>query len=303
VRVVSFLPSATEIIFALGAQDCLVGVTDKCDFPPEAKAKPVVVTSNLPTEGLSSAEIDAAVRNHLQRGEPLFRLDAGLLKKLRPDLIIAQAVCDVCAAAHREVATALGAVPEAKVLWLNPSTLGEVLNDIVRVAEALGVRERGEKLVAQLRNRLEAVQTKTQKVNRRPRVWVAEWVDPPFCCGHWVPEMVEIAGGVEGLGKKGQPSRRIAWEEVLAWQPEVIVLAPCGYRLEETLRDAETLRNLPDWTNLPAAQNNRIYAIDGNLISCPGPRLVDGVELLAHLLHPDRFPAPNLHKAFLRCNI
>jgi len=302
-RVVSFLPSATEIIFALGAESCLVGVTDKCTYPPEAQGKPIVVTSVLPTEGLSSAEIDAAVRSHLERGEPLFRVNTTLLKELCPDLIIAQSVCDVCAAANHEVAVALQAVPDAKVLWLNPSTLDDVLNDILRIAEALGVRERGEKLVAELRNRLEAVRVKTQKVNHRPRVWVAEWVDPPFCCGHWLPEMVEIAGGVEGLGKKGQPSRRIAWDEVVAWQPEVIVLAPCGYRLEQTLRDAERLRDLPNWTKLPAVQNGQVYAADGDFFSCPGPRLVDGVELLAHLLHPDQFPAPALPDAFVRCII
>jgi len=302
-RVVSFLPSATEIIFALGLESCLVGVTDKCTYPPEAKRKPVVVTSVLPTDGLSSAEIDAAVRSHLERGEPLFKVNTNLLKALRPDLIIAQAVCDICAAAHREVNTALQVVPDAKVLWLNPSTLDDVLNDILRIADVLGVRERGEKLVKQLRNRLEAVWAKTQAVNYRPRVWVAEWVDPPFCCGHWLPEMVEIAGGVEGLGKKGRPSRRINWDEVLAWQPEVIVLAPCGYSLEQTLRDAETLRNLPNWKNLPAVQKGRVYAADGDFFSCPGPRLVEGVELLAHLLHPDSFPAPDLPEAFLRCNI
>ncbi len=302
-RVVSFLPSATEIVFALGAQDYLVGVTDKCDFPPQAKEKPVVVTSNLSTEGLNGAEIDAAVRSHLKRGEPLFRVDTTLLKSLRPDLIIAQAVCDVCAAAYHEVNAALQAVPEAKVLWLSPSTLDDVLNDILRIAEALGVRERGKKLVAQLRNRLEAVRAKTQKVNHRPRVWVAEWVDPPFCCGHWLPEMVEIAGGVEGLGKKGKPSRRIAWDEVLAWQPEVIVLAPCGYRLDQTLRDAERLRDLPNWTKLPAVQNGQVYAADGDFFSCPGPRLVGGVELLAHILHPDQFPNPALPNAFVRCII
>jgi len=302
-RVVSFLPSATEIVFALGAEDFLVGVTDKCDYPAEAKGKPTVVTSVLSTEGLSGAEIDAAVRSHLERGEPLFRVNTALLRDLNPDLIIAQGVCDVCAAANHEVTVALEVVPEAKVLWLNPSTLSEVLCDIVRVAEALGIRERGELLRARLQKRLEAVQAKTQKINHRPRVWVAEWVDPPFCCGHWVPEMVEMAGGVEGLGKKGQPSRRLAWEEVLAWQPEVIVLAPCGYRLEQTLRDAEALKNLPNWTKLPAVQNGRVYAADGDYFSCPGPRLVDGVELLAHLLHPDRFPAPALTNAFMRCII
>ncbi len=302
-RIVSFLPSATEIIFALGMESCLVGVTDKCTYPPEAQRKPIVLTSVLPTDSLSGAEIDAAVRSYLEQGEPLFRVNTGLLKALRPDLIIAQAVCDVCAAANHQVAAALEAVPEAKVLWLNPSTLDEVLNDIVRVAEALGIRERGEKLVAQLRNRLEVVWAKTKGLNYRPRVWVAEWVDPPFCCGHWVPEMVEIAGGVEGLGKKGQPSRRIGWDEVLAWQPEVIVLAPCGYRLEQTLRDAETLRNLPDWTNLPAVRNGQVYAADGDYFSCPSVRLVDGVELLAHLLHPEQFPAPTLPHGFVRYNI
>ncbi|MFA0774374.1 MAG: hypothetical protein KEFWMYNX_002413 [Candidatus Fervidibacter sp.] len=263
----------------------------------------MVVTSILPTNSLSGAEIDAAVRSYLERGEPLFRVNATSLKELRPDLIIAQAVCDVCAAANHEVAVALQAVPDAKVLWLNLSTLDDVLNDILRIAKALGVQERGEKLVAQLRNRLEAVRAKTQKVNHRPRVWVAEWVDPPFCCGHWLPEMVEIAGGVEGLGKKGQPSRRIAWDEVLAWRPEIIVLAPCGYRLEQTLRDAETLRNLPDWANLPAVRSGQVYAADGDYFSCPGVRLVDGVELLAHLLHPEQFPAPTLPHGFVRCNI
>ncbi|MCS7191528.1 MAG: ABC transporter substrate-binding protein, partial [Armatimonadetes bacterium] len=203
---------------------------------------------------------------------------------------LAQGICDVCAASNPEVDAALKVVPEAKVVWLNPSTLDDVLNDIFRVAEALGLKERGEKLVASLRQRLEAIKIKTSEVKKRPRVWVAEWVEPPYCCGHWVPQMVEIAGGIEGLGKLGKPSRRVHWDEVLDWQPEVIVLAPCGLSIEQTLKDAEALKRMPKWNELPAVKSGKVYALDGDYFTCPSLRLVDGVETLAHLLHPELFP-------------
>ncbi|MER3500390.1 MAG: cobalamin-binding protein [Candidatus Fervidibacterota bacterium] len=299
-RVVSFLPSATEIVFALGASDKLVGVTDKCDYPLEAKEKPVVVTSALDTTSLSSAEIDETVSRYLAEGKSLYRVDTEKLKALQPDLIFAQGVCDICAASNPEVAFALEVVPHAQVVWLNPSTLDDILDDIVRIAEALGVRERGERLRAQLQERIEAVRETMATVAYRPRVWVAEWVVPPYCCGHWVPQMVEIAGGVEGLGRAGQPSRRLRWEEVLAWQPEVIVLAPCGFRIEQTLQDAEVLMKLPHWQDLPAVRSGRVFVADGDYFTCPGPRLVTGVEILAHLLHPHLFPSPSLPRAFKR---
>ncbi len=293
VKVASFLPSATEIVFALGAGDWLVGVTDKCNYPPEAKSKPVVVTWTLKTDGLSSAEIDEVVSKFLSMGESLYRVDEEAIKANKPEIILAQSICDVCAASNPEVDVALKVVPEAKVIWLNPSTVDDVLNDIVKVADALGLKERGEKLAANLRQRLDAVRGKTQRVERRPRVWVAEWIDPPYCCGHWVPQMVEIAGGVEGLGKIGKSSRRIRWDEVSEWQPEVIVLAPCGLSVEQTLRDAEALKRMPNWDDLPAVKNGRVYAIDGDYFTCPSLRLVDGVEILAHLLHPNLFPEPS----------
>ncbi len=296
-RVVSFLPSATEIVFALGLGDCLVGVTDKCDYPPEAKAKPVVVRSALNTDGMKGAEIDAAVRRSLEEGASLYQVNTALLRALKPDLILAQALCDVCAAATCEVEKALAAVPDAQVVWLNPSTLEDILNDIVRVAEALGVKERGEQVKAVLENRMEHVMRLSQQVTDHPRVWVAEWIDPPFCCGHWVPQMVQIAGGVEGLGKVGQPSRRIAWEEVLAWQPEVIVIAPCGYHLEQSLRELPSLIARPGWHQLPAVQRKRVYVADGDYFACPGPRLMDGLEMLFALLHPQRAPSDWREKA------
>lgn len=294
-RVVSFLPSATEIVFALGAGEWLVGVTDKCNYPPEAEGKPKVITSALNTDGMSSAEIDKVVSEFLSRGESLYCVDTETLRAVKPDIILAQGICDVCAASNPEVESALEVVPDAKVVWLNPSTLDDVINDIVRVAEALGLKERGEKLAANLRERLNAVKSKTQGIEKRPRVWVAEWVDPPYCCGHWVPQMVEIAGGVEGLGKVGQPSRRVRWDEVLEWQPEVIVLAPCGLKVEQTLRDAENLKRLPNWNELPAVKSRQVYAVDGDYFTCPSLRLVDGVETLAHLLHPELFPKSPVH--------
>lgn len=300
VKVVSFLPSATEIVFALGAGDWLVGVTDKCDYPPEAKGKTVVVTSALNTEGLSSAEIDDAVREFMSRGESLYRVDAEALKSIKPDIILAQGICDICAASNPEVDLALKVVPEAKVVWLNPSTLDDVFNDIVKVAASLGLRERGESLAASLRSRVDAIRSKTQLVKERPRVWVAEWVDPPYCCGHWVPQMVEVAGGIEGLGKVGKPSRRILWDEVLEWQPEVIVLAPCGLSVEETLRDAESLKRLPKWSDIPAVKKGQVYAVDGNYFTCPSLRLIEGVETLAHLLHPELFPEAPVRYAKLQ---
>lgn len=296
-RAVSFLPSATEIVFALGLSDSLVAVTDKCDYPPEAKTKPVVVSSALQTDQMSSAEIDAAVREHLDKGKSLYRVNLALLQSLRPEIIIAQALCDVCAAANHEVTEALKVVPDAQVIWLNPSTLEDVLDDIVRIAEALGQPQRGEQLRAMLQQRIERVRCLAQQAIDRPRIWVAEWIDPPFCCGHWVPQMVAYAGGLEGIGQIGRHSRRIAWEEVLAWSPEVIVLAPCGYRIEQTLRDLPSLVARPGWKELPAVRHGRVYIADGDFFACPGPRLVDGLEMLFALLHPHLAPPEWQRKA------
>lgn len=290
-KIVSLLPSATEIICALGLEDQLVGVTHECDYPPSVKTLPKVTKTLIPA-GASSAEIDALVRERMATDRALYALDMPVLERLAPDLIITQALCDVCAVAEAEVKAAACSLPGApRVVNLEPQRLGEVLGTIPIVAAAAGVAERAGPVVAALQARIDAVVERMRNVRQRPRVMVLEWIDPPFSSGHWTPELVELAGGVEGLGRSGLPSETTAWEKVVAWRPEVLVVACCGYGIERTLEDMPILQALSGWDDLPCVRNNRVYIVDGSAyFSRPGPRLVDSLEILAHALHPELAP-------------
>lgn len=287
-RIVSLLPSATEIICALGLEDQLMGVTHECDFPASVRDLPKVTRTLIPADA-SSAEIDRLVRERLRTDRALYTLDLPVLEKLRPDLIVTQALCDVCAVAEDEVRAAACTLPGGpRVIHLEPQTLSDVLACIRQVARAAGVERSAEELIATLTARVAAVATRTATLERRPRVALLEWLDPPFSCGHWSPELVRLAGGIEGLGEEGRPSRTLCWVEVLAWEPEVVLIACCGLSVERTLADLPPLWRIPSWGNIPALRAGRVYVTDGShYFSRPGPRLVDSLEILAHTLHPE----------------
>jgi iron complex transport system substrate-binding protein len=286
-RIASLVPSATEMLFALGLGDSVVAVTHECDYPAGVEQLPHLTRSVIPP-GLDPAEIDHAVRERTGNGDALYELDEDTLEELDVDLIVTQAVCEVCAVSFDDVRAVAERLPtQPEVISLDPSTLGEVLADVPRLAQAAGVPEAGEQLVADLGERLEAVERAVEDA-ARPRVAALEWLDPIYIGGHWVPQMIELAGGEDALGQPGEKSRTAEWAEVEAMAPEVVVSMPCGYYAEEAA--AETMR----WRrHLGLVAPRAVYAVDAAAyFSRPGPRLVDGVELLGHLLHPELVPAP-----------
>ncbi len=285
-RIVSMLPSATEILFALGLGDAVAGVTFECDFPPEARSKPIVVRTRLP-EALSAEEIDRRVAEFVSRGESLYSIDADALRAIEPDLVVTQDLCHVCAASPQDLGAALAALPQMpSVLSLNPKTLADVWHDVLTVGAATGKATEARALAAELERRVAAVEAAVAGTRERPRVLCMEWLDPPYTGGHWVPEMVARAGGSDLLGRAGEPSFRVRWEEILAARPEVIVVMPCGYHLEQVKQQFAATRLPAGWGDLPAVRNGRVFAVDASsYFSRPGPRLATGVEILARAIH------------------
>ena len=286
-EIASLVPSATETLFALGLGDSVVAVTHECDYPPHAAELPHLTRSVIP-DGLSAAEIDDAVRERTQRGEAIYELDRDVLEQLAPDLIVTQAVCEVCAVSYDDVrAIAEELDPSPQVLSLDPSTIGEVIAGVRDLAVAAGSGDAGERLTGEAADRLEAVSGAVQGADR-PRVLALEWLDPPYIGGHWVPQMIELAGGEDALGFAGERSRTASWEEIEAAAPEIVVAMPCGYDAARAAEEAKAFAS-----RLDALGARRVVAVDAAAyFSRPGPRLVDGVELLAHVLHPDLVPAP-----------
>jgi iron complex transport system substrate-binding protein len=291
-RIISLLPSATEIICALGLEDQLVGVTHECDYPEKMLRLPKVTHTLIPKEA-TSGEIDRLVREQLRKTRALYRLNLPLLKELRPDLIVTQSLCDVCAVAQDEVQEALAQLPGSPhVINLEPKSLSDVFVAMRQVAVAAGVS--AEAAIQSLTARVDAVTARSATLTHRPRVALLEWLDPPFSCGHWSPELVRLAGGIEGLGQEGRPSRTLRWEEVVAWQPEVVFVACCGLNVERTLHDLSLVQSISGWQELPAVRSGRLFVTDGSqYFSRPGPRLVDSLEMLAHILHPSMHPLPS----------
>lgn len=287
------LPSATEIVCALGLDSDLVGVTHECDYPAFVRALPKVTQTVIPHDA-SSARIDALVRDRLVTQRALYTLDLATLETIAPDLIVTQALCDVCAVAEDEVRAAACHLPgQPAVVNIEPRKLADVFSAIVEVARAAGVGERAAAVVDGLRARVEAVAERGRSSTTRPRVALLEWLDPPFSCGHWSPELVRLAGGVEGLGREGEASRTLRWPDVLAWQPEVVVIACCGFSIERTMQDMASLPLVPGWNDLPAVRAGRVFVVDGSqYFSRPGPRLVDSLEILAHAIDPGLHPLP-----------
>jgi iron complex transport system substrate-binding protein len=275
------------MLFALGLGEQVVAVTHECDYPPEAASKPHLTRTVIP-EGLSAGEIDAEVRRVTAEGRHLYELDETTLSELDVDLIVTQAVCEVCAVSFEDVEAIAGRLQtRPDVISLDPERLSDVLIDLTRLGRATGVEDRAEELLSSLEERLEAVRGAVEGADR-PRVLALEWLDPPFVGGHWVPEMIEIAGGTDAIGEAGAKSRTAKWEELAAAAPEVVVAMPCGWDAERAREQA-----LEHWPSIDGLGGRRVVAVDAAAsFSRPGPRLVEGTELLAHLLHPDRVPAP-----------
>jgi iron complex transport system substrate-binding protein len=290
-RIVSLLPAATEILCALGMGEHLVGVSHECGYPAEVAGKPAVMRGVLPIGEMSQAEIDAEVTRRLHAGEPIYEVDALLLAQLAPDLLITQELCEVCAASPKDLASALSSLARPpEIIRLTPHSLIEILTNIAEVGRATGRAEAAMHLIDDCSARITAVRARADLAPHRPRVFCMEWLDPPYCSGHWVPEMVEICNGTDTLSRKGTDSVRVDWHEVLEWAPEVLIVMPCGFDLEAIVAQSEALPRLPGWRDLPAVRQGRVYAVDANAyFARPGPRVVDGLELLAHLLHPQLF--------------
>lgn len=288
-RIVSLLPSATEIVCALGLEADLVGVTHECDYPPSVKHLPNVTRTLIPHDA-ASADIDALVRERLKTQLALYTLDMEVLECLRPDLLVTQALCDVCAVAHAEVTNAACSLPgQPRVLNLEPMSLKDVYDTLHLVGAATGMEEQARRVVDGLKQRVTTVAERTAgiSIDERPRVAFLEWIDPPFNGGHWNPALIEMAGGIDVLGNAGQPSRTLDWHTVAASRPDVLFIACCGFTTERTLQDIPILQRQPKWNELSCVQSGRVYVTDGNAyFSRPGPRLVDGLEILANALHP-----------------
>ncbi len=291
-RVVSLLPSATEIVHFVGAGETLVGVTHECDHPESVERLPKLTSASIDHHALTSAEIDTAIGERLTDAESIYSLDVELLEELNPDLILTQGLCDVCAVSLSIVERAVTLLQEApRVLSMNPTSLVEVLDVTIEVGDAVGKGVQAHANVEALKSRLAHVEEAVVGLPR-PRVGCIEWLDPPFSAGHWVPEMVGFAGGEELFTKAREHSRRLSWEEVFEAAPEVLILMPCGFNVGRTLKEARTLSDLPEWGDLPAVKNGHVWAVDANsYFSRPAPRLVEGVEILARILHPQAFLA------------
>ena len=291
-RIVSLVPAATEIAAALGLMDDIVGVSHECDFPSETNTRPRVTKCPVHNAGLPSREIDKWLRRALRENGTIYTIEEPLLRELRPDVILTQKLCDVCAVGYGTVARLAETLPgPPRVVNLEPSSLSDIFDDIRQVARACNVEERAKELVTRLSARVEVVRERAAQIAHRPRCFLMEWVDPPFCSGHWGPELVEIAGGYDPLGRKHQPSAQIDWQQVLDAGPEIIVLALCGYDVELAQRDYELLREFPGFDSLPAVRAGEIYLVNASAyFARPGPRIIDSIEILAGILHPREFP-------------
>jgi len=286
-RIASLVPSATEMLYALGLGDSVVGVTHECDYPPQARSLAHLTRTVLPP-GLSAADIDRAVKARVAEGQALYELDEELLARLAPDLIVTQAVCAVCAVSYEEVLEVAARLPsKPRVVQQDPSTLGEMLEDVIRLGEATGIPNLAHELRGELEGRLATVRAAVAGAPM-PRVIALEWLDPPYVGGHWIPEMISIAGGDDVAGPPGLKSPEVSWGELSGLNPDVTIAMPCGWYVEDARAQA-----IAYWDQIEALGAQRVFAVDAaSTFSRPGPRLVDGVELLGHLLHPDLVGAP-----------
>ena len=310
-RIVSLLPSATEIVCALGLEQNLIGITHECDFPKSITGKPQLTASRISHETMSSKEIDHAVRSQLDGHGSIYDLNEKLLQELKPDLIITQELCDVCAVSYKTVQKAAKMyVADAQVVSLEPNTIEDIFENIKTIGDLTGTREKAKEVVQNLQNRINKLQERIRKSetnpkskiqnpkSKCPRVFMLEWLEPPFAPGHWTPEQVEIAGGNCILGEAGKKSVTTTYEAIYESNPEILVLVPCGYYTKDVLRQLENMRFPANWSGIPAVENNEVWALDASsYFSRPAPRVVDGVEILAKIFHPEIFGEPNKTEA------
>lgn len=290
-RICSLLPSATEVIALLGLSDELVGISHECDYPPSIRHVPVMVEPIIPPHGLASADVDKHVRQLVASGQRLYRLNGHQLRQAQPDLILSQDLCHVCAVTPDQLHDALCSMPrQPTVLTLNPRTVLDVIDDVVRIGDAAGRPAEGYRLAAHLRDRLEAVHDRVQTVSHRPRVVCIEWLSPLYIAGHWVPEMVQLAGGQDVLAQPGNPSQVVTWDEILAAAPDILIMMPCGFSVERTHTELlQLMQNPAQWRPSPALAEHTYLVDASSYFSRPGPRLIDGIELLAAILHPSNY--------------
>ncbi|MBC8170670.1 MAG: cobalamin-binding protein, partial [Anaerolineae bacterium] len=287
-RILSLIPSSTEIVYALGFGDQLVGRSHECDYPAQVEHLPAVTATKFNPDG-RSYEIDQRVKAILQESLSVYRIDADLVKTLAPDVIITQSQCEVCAVSLKDVQqmTCDWLDSDAEIVSLEPNWLEDVLMDIERVATALGVPERGTAYVAEMQARMDAIAAKTRPLHEKPTVACIEWIDPLMAAGNWMPQLVEMAGGLNQFGEAGKHSPWMTWDDLRANDPDVIVVLPCGYDIAKSLSEMPALTDRPDWTSLRAVKENQVYVTDGNqYFNRPGPRLAESLEILAEILHP-----------------
>lgn len=293
-KIVSLLPSATELVCGLGLRDQLVGVSHECDYPLSVVGLPILTSSRIP-EGLSSSEIDRLVTDQLKNDEALYDLVMEPLVALQPDLIVTQALCDVCAVSGNDVAKAIGSLPgDPQVINLEPICLDDVLETVTLLAEAAQCVEQGQRYREELQSRIDAVSQRSTTIADKPRVALLDWLEPLFDGGHWTPEIIALAGGTPVFGDKRQPSQRREWHELIDAAPDIIFIALCGFNVERSLQDVETFLKTEDFIELHRRTRTQVYLVDGNAyFSRPGPRLVDALEIMANALHPDTHPLPD----------
>ncbi|HEV2192785.1 MAG TPA: cobalamin-binding protein [Nitrosopumilaceae archaeon] len=288
-RIVSFLPSATEILYELGVGDDIVGVTHECNYPEQAKAKPRVIHSSFDPDTMTSQEIDNKVIDLMHSGKDIYILDEQTLKKANPNLIISQGICEVCSPYTKEVNRAVAILDnKPEVLILDPRNLDDILTNILDVAKKVGKEKEAQSFIDSLKKRITYIQTKPKK--SKPKILCIEWLDPLFTAGHWVPQLVEMAGGINGISSTGDQSRRMEIDETIKFDPDIIILMPCGFDVKRTILEYEKLANNIRWKSLVAVQNSQVYAANANeYFSKPGPRIVTGLEILAKVIHPETF--------------
>ncbi len=305
-RICSLLPSATEIVFALGLEDQLVAITHECDVPEGAGSLPIITRSTMDHATLGSRDIHNHVTEAMHRGSSIYWLDQALLERLDPDLILTQELCEVCAISYEEVARAVHRLEltlpgKRTVLSLEPHDLAGILQIIELVGDAAGVHERAALLTRSLRERINRTASIAQGASIRPRVFAMEWLDPPYTAGHWVPEMIRLAGGRDELSREGAPSVQVSWEEIARYDPDIVVLMPCSFGLERTIKEFSAVQLPAAWQRLNAVKFRRVYAVEGaTYFSRSGPRTIDGLEILAEIIHPELFPRTSSPDAWTR---
>jgi iron complex transport system substrate-binding protein len=288
-RLVSFLPSATEMLYELGVEDCVMAVTHECSYPAGAKTKPRVIHSSFDPQKMSSQEIDSKVVELANSGKDIYILDEQVLKKANPDLIVAQGICEVCSPYTREISRAMTLLEnKPEVLILDPKNLDDILQNIIQVGNKVGKQEKAKELVEKFQKRITRI--KNTHIASKPKVLCIEWLDPLFSAGHWVPQMVEIAGGINGISSTGDKSRRMQIGEITKFDPDIVILMPCGFDVQRTIVEYEKLLENPIWRKIKAVNRGQVYAVNANeYFSKPGPRTITGLEILAKIIHPDTF--------------